>query len=82
LPIREALLAGRPSIATDAVPAATGSPFARVIPAGDEQALTAAIREWWDGDAPERLSDDIQRNFTPRTWVNVADELVRQLAKK
>ena len=82
LPVREALLAGRPSIATDAVPAATGSPFARVIPAGDEQALATAIREWWDGDAPERLSDEIQRSFTSRTWVNVADELVRQLTKK
>ena len=79
LPVREALLAGRPSITTDKVPAATGSPFARVVPAGDEAALSAAIHEWWDGDDPERLSDEIQRTFIPRTWKDAAEELAGQL---
>ena len=79
LPVREALLAGRPAIATDAVPAATGSPFARVVPAGDEAVLSAIIHEWWDGDAPERLRDEIQRTFVPRTWKDVAVELAAQL---
>ena len=80
LPVREALLAGRPSIATDAVPAATGSPFARVVPAGDEAALGVAIREWWEGDTPERLSVEIQRTFVARTWEDVAAELAAQLS--
>ena len=79
LPVREALLAGRPAITTDAVPAATGSPFARVVPAGDEAALSAAIHEWWGGDAPERLRDEIQRTFLPRTWRDVAAELAGRL---
>jgi len=79
LPVREALLAGRPAITTDAVPAATGSPFARVVPAGDEAALSAVIHEWWRGDAPERLSDEIQRTFVPRTWQDVAGELAARL---
>ena len=79
LPVREALLAGRPAITTDAVPAATGSPFARVVPAGDEAALSSAIHEWWGGDAPERLSVEIQRTFVPRTWRGVAAELASQL---
>jgi glycosyltransferase involved in cell wall biosynthesis len=80
LPVREALLAGRPSIATDAVPAATGSPFARVVPAGDEAALGVAIREWWESDTPERLSGEIQRTFVARTWEDVAAELAAQLS--
>ena len=79
LQVREALLAGRPAITTDAVPAATGSPFARVVPAGDEAALSAVIHEWWNGDAPERLSDEIQRTFVPRTWSDVAAELAGRL---
>ena len=79
LPVREALLAGRPAITTDAVPAATNSPFARVVPAGDEAALSAVIHEWWNGDAPERLSDEIQRTFVPRTWSDVAAELAGRL---
>ena len=79
LPVREALLAGRPAITTDAVPAATGSPFARIVPAGDEAALSAVIHEWWNGDAPERLGDEIVRKFVPRTLQGVAAELAGQL---
>jgi glycosyltransferase involved in cell wall biosynthesis len=79
LPIREALMAGRPSIATDAVPAATGSPYATIVPAGDEAALSAAIHEWWESDAPERLSEQIAREFAPRSWSDVAAEVAAQL---
>jgi glycosyltransferase involved in cell wall biosynthesis len=80
LPIREALLAGRPSIATDAVPAATGSPFVSAVPAGDEVALEAAIKSWWTGSEPERLSKVIAENFQPRTWSEVADEFYQTLS--
>jgi len=79
LPIREALLARRPAIASDAVPAATGSPYVHVVPAGDEAALEEVIRSWWEGDAPERMSQEIAEYFRPRTWAQVADQLVRSL---
>lgn len=80
LPIREALLAGRPSIATDAVPAAAGSPYVSAVPAGDEAALEAAIKSWWTGSEPERLSKAITENFKPRTWSEVADEFYQALS--
>lgn len=76
IPAREALVAGRPVIATDAVPAAMGSPFIRVVPAGNEEALTTAIDEWWSGDEPEMLADQIAASFIPRTWGDVAREFV------
>ncbi len=79
LPIREALLAGRPAIASDAVPAASGSPFVHVVPAGDERALEEVIRSWWEGDEPERISEEIAERFQPRTWDQVAEQLVRSL---
>lgn len=80
LPIREALLAGRPSIATDAVPAAAGSPYVCAVPAGDEVALEAAIKSWWTGNEPERLSKAITENFRPRTWGEVADEFYQAIS--
>lgn len=80
LPIREALLAGRPSIATDAVPAAAGSPYVSAVPAGDEAALEAAIKSWWTGSEPERLSKAISETFKPRTWSEVADECYQALS--
>jgi len=80
LPVREALLAGRPSIATDAVPAATGSPYVSVVPAGDELALEAAIKSWWTGSEPELLSKAITESFKPRTWSEVADEFYQALS--
>jgi len=79
LPIREALLAGRPSIATDAVPAAAGSPYVSVVPAGDDLALEAAIKSWWIGSEPERLSKAITERFQPRNWSEVADEFYQAL---
>lgn len=79
IPVREALAAGRPAIATDAVPAAIGSPFVCVIPAGDDRALTAAIQTWWNGDEPERLAARIRAEFTPRGWGDVAHELIDAL---
>ena len=79
LPVREALIAARPSIATDAVPAAANSPFARVVPAGDDAALNKAIREWWESDQPERLSEEIRAHFIPRTWLGVAGEFAALL---
>jgi len=75
LPIREALLAGRPSIATDAVPAAVGSPYVQIVPAGDEAELGRAITEWWSSDTPERISGEIAAHFVPRKWPAVAAEL-------
>lgn len=75
IPVREALAAGRPVIATDAVPAAIGSPFVRVVPAGDDAALTDAIDAWWGGDAPERLAARIVAEFVPRNWRDVANDL-------
>ena len=79
LPVREALVAGRPSIVTDAVPAASGLPYCEVVPAGDEAALGAAIRRWWGGGTPELLSERIREEFTPRTWESVAADVSSQL---
>lgn len=75
MPVREALVAGRPSITTDAVPAATGSPFCRVLPSGDTAALGSAIRAWWTSDEPEQLAARISAEFKPRTWRDVAAEM-------
>lgn len=80
MPIREALIAGKPSIATDAVPAATGSPYVRTVPAGDEEELSRAIHEWWDGKEPERLAAEIRHSFVPRGWADVAQEISAHLA--
>jgi glycosyltransferase involved in cell wall biosynthesis len=79
LPVREALVAGRPSIVTDAVPAASGLPYCEVVPAGDEAALGAAIRRWWGGGTPELLSERIRQEFKPRTWESVAADVSSQL---
>lgn len=79
MPIREALVAGRPSIATDAVPAALHTPYCEVVPAGDTAALGAAIRSWWGGSEPERLAAQIKAEFLPRGWERVAAELVDHL---
>jgi glycosyltransferase involved in cell wall biosynthesis len=79
LPVREALVAGRPSIVTDAVPAASGVPYCEVVPAGDEAALGAAIRRWWSGGTPELLSERIRQEFKPRTWESVAADVSSQL---
>jgi glycosyltransferase involved in cell wall biosynthesis len=75
MPIREALVAGTPSISSDAVPAANGSPFVRSVPAGDDVELSRAIHEWWEGDEPERRADDIRRHFVPRRWSDVSREI-------
>ena len=80
MPIREALIAGKPSIATDAVPAATGSPYVRTVPAGDEEELSRAIHDWWDGKEPERLAAEIRHSFVPRGWADVAQEISAHLA--
>ena len=80
MPVMEAIAAGRPAITTDAVPAATDNPFARVIPAGEEEAFGRAIIEWWEGTAPELLAEEIQAKFTRRGWPAVADELAKALA--
>lgn len=79
LPVRESLAAGRPAIATEAVPAAVGSPFVRVIPVDDQPALVAALREWWLGDLPEQLAVRILNEFRARSWRDVALELVGAL---
>ena len=81
MPVREALVAGIPSIVTDAVPAANSSPYVKIVPAGDEVALGAAIHEWWDGAEPERLSAEIRQHFTPRTWTDVGREIEALLAQ-
>ena len=75
MPVREALVAGIPSIVTDAVPAAHSTPYVLIVPAGDEAALSSAIHEWWDGVEPERLSAEIRERFTPRTWADVSREI-------
>lgn len=75
IPVREALVAGRPVIATDAVPAAVGSPYVAIVPAGDDAALTGAIARWWSSDEPEKIAEQIRREFTPRSWDDVAREL-------
>jgi len=79
MPVMEAIVAGRPAITTDAVPAATNNPFARVIPAGDDDAFGRTVMEWWDGGEPERLAAAIRANFTRRGWPAVAEELVKAL---
>jgi len=81
MPVREALVAGIPSIVTDAVPAAQSTPYVKIVPAGDEVALGAAIHEWWDGAEPERLSAEIRQHFTPRTWTDVGREIEALLAQ-
>lgn len=75
MPVREALVAGIPSIVTDAVPAAHSTPYVKIVPAGDEAALSAAIHTWWNGAEPERLSAEIRQHFTPRTWADVSREI-------
>ena len=79
MPVMEAIVAGRPAITTDAVPAATNNPFTRVIPAGDDDAFGRAVMEWWDGEEPERLAVAIRANFTRRGWPAVAEELAKAL---
>lgn len=79
MPVMEAIVAGRPAITTDAVPAARDNPFARVIPVGENDAFGRAVIEWWEGDAPERLAAKIQADFTRRGWSAVAEELSRAL---
>ena len=81
LPVREAFAAGRPAIATDAVPAALGSPFAQIVPAGDTVALEAAIRSWWESETPELLAARISREFTPRTWHDSAADVLSALTR-
>lgn len=80
MPIREALVAGKPSITTDAVPAAQTSAFVRVVPAGNEEQLSRAIHEWWEGSEPERLSREIVDRFTPRSWEDVAREIIDRVS--
>lgn len=79
LPVREAFGASRPVVTTNAVPAAIGSPFAAVVPAGDVRALAAQIESWWSSNEPERLSAMLQSDFHPRTWGSVASELAAAL---
>ena len=79
LPVREALVAGRPSIVTDAVPAASGLSYCESVPAGDEAALGEAIRRWWESDTPERFSERIRSEYKARTWESVAADLSSQL---
>jgi glycosyltransferase involved in cell wall biosynthesis len=79
MPIREALVAGKPSIATDAVPAASASPWVRIVPAGSEEEISSAIHDWWEGSEPERLSQEIREKFMPRSWDDVAQEIVEQI---
>ena len=81
MPVREALVAGIPSIVTDAVPAAQSTPYVKIVPAGDKVALDEAIHEWWDGEEPERLSAEIRQHFTPRTWTDVGREIEALLAQ-
>ena len=80
MPVREALVAGIPSIVTDAVPAAHSTPYVKIVPAGDEAALSAAIHEWWNGAEPERLSTEIRERFTPRMWADVSREIEELLS--
>jgi glycosyltransferase involved in cell wall biosynthesis len=75
LPVREALVHGRPVIATDAVPSAKNSPFVRIVPSQNDDLLKEAICQWWLSDVPEKLHVDIQQTFKPRSWREVADEL-------
>lgn len=82
IPVRESLGAGHPVIATDAVPAAIGSPFVKLVPAGDNNALTAAIAEWWSSSTPEKLAEQISQEFLPRTWESVASELIAEVTKR
>jgi glycosyltransferase involved in cell wall biosynthesis len=79
MPIREALVAGKPSIATDAVPAASASPWVRIVPAGSEEEISRAIHDWWEGSEPERLSQEIREKFMPRSWDDVAREIMEQI---
>ena len=79
IPLREALAAGRPVIASDAIPSAAGVPFVQIFEAGDEGALAAAIRRWWNSDEPERLRPRIAAEFRARTWNQVVDELLEAL---
>ena len=79
--VREAFAAGRPAIATDAVPAAVDSPFAAIVPSGDTDTLERTIHEWWDSDLPEALASRIATEFRPRTWGDAAAELVADLVR-
>lgn len=69
LPIREALVYGKPSIVTDAIPSSDVARFVEAVPAGDGDALDRAIRRWWDD--PELVGSRIRAirsDFVPRSW--------------
>ncbi|MDR3638984.1 MAG: glycosyltransferase [Isosphaeraceae bacterium] len=69
LPIREALMYGKPSIVTDAIPSSDVSRFIEVVPARDGEAFDRAVRRWWDEpEAVERRIRAIREEFVPRSW--------------
>jgi hypothetical protein len=51
----------------------------RIVPAGSEEEISRAIHDWWEGSEPERLSQEIREKFMPRSWDDVAREIVAQI---
>jgi hypothetical protein len=51
----------------------------RIVPAGSEEEISSAIHDWWEGSEPERLSQEIREKFMPRSWDDVAQEIVEQI---
>jgi glycosyltransferase involved in cell wall biosynthesis len=77
LPIREALLYGKPSIITDAIPSSDVSRFVEAVPAGDSDALYRVIRHWWDDPEPvEARMKAIRESFVPRGWDRACFDLM------
>lgn len=77
LPIREALVYGKPSIVTDAIPSKDVSRFVEVVSSGDGDALYSAIRRWWDDPAPvESRTRAIRQEFAPRSWERACRDLL------
>jgi glycosyltransferase involved in cell wall biosynthesis len=77
LPIREALLYGKPSIVTDAIPSSDVSRFVEIVSAGAGDATYDAIRRWWDDPAAvgSRMRT-IREEFVPRSWDRACRDLL------
>jgi glycosyltransferase involved in cell wall biosynthesis len=77
LPIREALLYGKPSIVTDAIPSQDVSRFVEPVATGDADALYRVMRRWWGDPEPvESRMRAIREEFVPRSWERASLDLL------
>lgn len=77
LPVSEALSYGKvPAIsAVSSLPEAGGR-FARYFDPYDARAIAATVRALLDDDTRRAVEQAIQRDYVPRTWQNIASDLI------